>query len=169
MKISRKAIVSLFLATSALAGCNKADPGAKPDPAQGGALVRVQVPEAKCEVAIPANMTIAKAKASGFTIVEKGKDPGFDGMLIVIMPMASKCSVAPPDATDVKIDKDTKGPDGSVACEGSYRNAYQTLHVAEYVYPIGTGNWLYCKISAAKAERRDDVARLCRGLAPKAL
>lgn len=67
-----------------------------------------------------------------------------------------------------RTDKDEKGADGAVVREGSYRNAVQTLYVAKYAYPVGK-EWLPCNISAAKAERRDAVAKLCRGLAPKAL
>jgi hypothetical protein len=150
-----------------LSACKGKGPGAEPAPATD-ALVRVKVPEAKCEVAIPSNMVIAGPKASGFTIVEKGKDPDFHGMLIVIMPVGPMGSLAPPDATEVKTLKDKTNPDGSVEREGSYKNAVQTLHTAEYAYPIGK-EWLYCQIAAAKPERRDQVAKLCSGLAPIAL
>jgi len=161
MKHSKHAIAPLFVAAMALAGCNKGESAA--------ALVRVQVPEAKCEVAIPSNMEIVDAKASGFTIVEKGKNAKLDGMLIAMTPVGPMGGIAPPDAKDVKTDKEEKSPDGAVAREGSFANAYQTLYVAEYAYPISKESWLHCKIQAAKAERRDSVAKLCRGLAPKAL
>jgi hypothetical protein len=165
MKTSTKAITSFLVVAAALAaGCSKGGEGAGGDQA----LVRVKVPEAKCEVAIPANMVIADAKESGFKIVEKGKDPTFDGMLIAITPIEPMGNLAPPDATDVKMDKDKKNPDGSVEREGSYKTSIQSFYAAEYAYPIGK-DWLHCNIRAAKAERRDEVAKLCRGLAPKAL
>jgi hypothetical protein len=169
VRLSAKALASLFAAAVALAGCGKR-PGGGGGSAGAGeqALVRVRVPEAKCEVAIPATMTIANAKESAFRIVEKGKDPTFDGMLVVITPVGAGHAFAPPDATDVKIDKDKTNPDGSAELEGSYRNAVQTLFVAEYTYPLGK-SWLHCNISAAKVERRNSVAKLCGGLAPKVL
>lgn len=130
--------------------------------------MRVKVPEAKCEVAIPANMVIEGAKPSGFTIVERGKKAALDGTLIVVMPVGPVGGPTPPDATDVKTLKDEKSADGAVAREGSFNNGIQVLHFAEYVYPVG-GEWLHCKIQAAKPEDRDETAALCRGLAPKAL
>jgi hypothetical protein len=166
MRIRRPRLVSCLAAVAALAGCKG---GAGPGPAGAEPpRVRVAVPEAKCEVAIPPRMTIVGAKATGFTLVEKGKNPDLDGMLIVVMPIGPVGGFAPPGALDVKILKDAKGPDGAVAREGSYLNGVQTLHTAEYVYPIGN-QWLHCTIRAARTERRDEVARLCAGLAPKAL
>jgi hypothetical protein len=166
MTTSRRAVIGGLAALAALAGCTGSTGGG----AAGAAppRVRVPVPAAKCEVALPANMTVVKAQASGFTLVEQGKNPDLDGMLIVVMPIGPVGGFTPPGAIDVKILKDVKGPDGAVAREWSYNNGLQTLHAAEYVYPIGN-QWLHCKISAARTERRDEVARLCAGLAPKAL
>ncbi|MDI1430411.1 hypothetical protein [Polyangium sorediatum] len=158
MKSSIQAAASMFVVAAALVGCGKGEE----------ALVRVQVPEAKCEVAIPGNMTIADASAGGFYVVEKGKNAKFDGMLLAVTPVAPMGGIAPPDAKDVKLDKDEKNPDGSVAREGSYKTDIQSFYVAEYAYPIGK-DWLHCTIKAAKPERRDQVAKLCRVLAPKAL
>jgi len=150
-----------FVIAATLAACGKG--GAADAP-----LVRVQIPELKCEVAIPSNMEIVDAKPSGFWIVEKGKNK-MDGMLIAITPVGPmpKASV-PPDATDVKSLKDKTNPDGSVEREGSYKNKYQTLHTAEYAFPLGK-EWIHCNISAALPARRDEVAKLCSTLAPKAL
>jgi hypothetical protein len=167
MKLPLVVFAACLALSGAISGCKSKSAAA--DPASGPAApARVKVPEAKCEVALPANMIIADAKASGFKIVEKGKDPTFHGMLVVVMPVGPIGSLAPPDATDVQVLKDQKNPDGSVAREGSYKTAVQTLHVAEYVYPVGK-EWLHCKIAAAKPERRDEIARLCAGLAPTAL
>lgn len=166
MKLPLRAAAACLLLAATLSGCKSKSASA--DPSSGpAARVRVKVPEAKCELAIPANMVIADAKASGFKIVEKGKDPTFDGTSIVIMPVGPMGGIAPPDATDVKVTKDQKS-DTVVAREGSYKNAVQTLHVAEYSYALGK-EWLSCKIAAAKPERRDQVAQLCAGLAPTAL
>ncbi|MRG96161.1 hypothetical protein [Polyangium spumosum] len=161
MKTSRYAIGSLFVVALALVGCNKGEGSAE--------LVRVKVPEAKCEVAIPANMEIVDAKASGFWIVEKGKNAKLDGMLISMTPVGPMGDLAPPGSSDVKVDKDEKNPDGSAAREGSYKTSVQSFFVAEYAYPISKESWLHCNIKAAKAEDRDSVAKLCRTLAPKAL
>ncbi|MDI1444154.1 hypothetical protein [Polyangium sp. 6x1] len=157
MKSSIHTIASMVVVAAALAGCGKGEE----------ALVRVQVPEAKCEVAIPGNMSITDASASGFWVVPKGKSK-LDGMLVAVTPVGQMGDLAPPDAQDVKVDKDQKNPDGSAAREGSYKTAVQSFYVAEYAYPIGK-DWLHCNIKAAKVERRDEVAKLCRVLAPKAL
>ena len=143
---------------------SKSDPGT----ATSSEVARVKVTEAGCEVGVPGGMEVVKASANGFTLVPKGKDPLFNGTLINIMPIGSMGSIAPPDAKDLKMTKDKKGPDGSVEREGSFNNGVQTLHVAEYVYPLGK-DYLHCKIQAAKAERRDEVAKVCAGLAPKKL
>ncbi|MDC3962123.1 hypothetical protein KEG38_50360 [Polyangium jinanense] len=157
MKSSIHAVASMFVVAAALTGCGKGEE----------AVVRVQVPEVKAEVAIPGNMEIKEASASGFWVVPKGKDK-FDGMLVAVTPVAPMGNLAPPDAQDVKVDKDQKNPDGSAAREGSYKTAVQTFYVAEYAYPIGK-DWLHCNIKAAKVERRDEAAKICRVLAPKAL
>ena len=160
MKTSIQTIAPLFAFAFALAGCGKGEGSAAP--------VRVQVPELKCEVAIPGNMEIVDAKASGFWIVEKGKNAKLDGMLVAVTPVGPMGDLAPPGSTDVKIDKDQKNPDGSAAREGSYKTSVQTFYVAEYAYPIGK-DWLHCNIKAAKVEDRNSVAKLCSTLAPKAL
>lgn len=157
MKSSIHAVASVFVVAAALAGCGKGEE----------ALVRVQVPEAKCEVAIPESMTISDASAGGFWVVPKGKSK-LDGMLVAVTPVGPMGDLAPPDAQDVKIEKDQKNPDGSAAREGSYKTAIQSFYVAEYAYPIGK-DWLHCNIKAAKVERRDEAAKICRVLAPKAL
>lgn len=158
------ALASLLLIVS----CKNNEDGAsaKKEPGPSSEVTRVKVAEAGCEIGAPAGMTVAKASAHGFTLVAKGKDPLFDGVLVNIMPIGAMGSLAPPDAKDVKTTKDTKGPDGAVAREGSFNNGVQTLHVAEYVYPLGT-DFLHCKIQAAKPERRDEVAKICAGLTPK--
>ncbi|HVK69149.1 MAG TPA: hypothetical protein VM694_32045 [Polyangium sp.] len=157
MKSSIHAAASMFVVAAALTGCGKGEE----------AVVRVQVPEAKCEVAIPGDMTVTEASASGFWVVPKGKGK-LDGMLVAVTPVAPMGDPAPPDAKDVKFEKNEKNPDGSVAREGSYKNEVQSFYVAEYAYPIGK-DWLHCTIKAAKPERRDQVAKICRVLAPKAL
>ncbi len=142
-------------------GASTSDPGSS-----AASVARVKIPEAGCEIGVPSGMEVAKASANGFTLVPKGKNPLFDGTLVNILPVGSMGSIAPPDAKDLKMSKDKKNADGSVEREGSFNNGIQTLHVAEYVYPLGK-DFLHCKIQAGKAERRDEVAKVCSALAPK--
>jgi hypothetical protein len=113
-------------------------------------------------------MSIVEPKPSGFTIVEKGKDPLFEGMIITLMPIEPTGSFAPPDATDVKVIKDTKNPDGGLEQEGSYKTSVQIFHIARNVHPLGK-EWLYCEFKSATPEPRDERAKLCRELAPAPL
>lgn len=156
------------LALLALAACKG---GASEGASTGatGDVVRVKVPEAKCEIAIPAGATIIEAKATSFKVLEKGKNALMDAVFVQVMPVAPEAKLpAPPNATDVKETKNKSGADGSIAVEGSFNNGVQVLHVAQYAYPLGK-EWLQCTIQAAKPERRDVVAHVCSGLAPKPL
>lgn len=165
-------IAPFILPCFVLLACKGKDEGAstksEPSASTASEVTRVKVVEAGCEVGVPGGMEVVKASANGFTLVPKGKDPLFNGTLINILPIGSMGSIAPPDAKDLKMTKDKKNPDGSVEREGSFNNGIQTLHVAEYVYPLGK-DYLHCKIQAAKPERRDEVAKVCAGLGPKKL
>jgi hypothetical protein len=165
LKLSTIVFSKVFVVALALAGCGKGDGNAA---ASNAPRVRVQVPEAKCEVAIPETMTVTEASASGFWIIEKGKDK-FSGMLIAITPVGAMDGVAPPGATDVAVQKDQKNPDGSVEREATYKGPNgQTMYMAEYIWPVGK-DFAHCNINAKDAARRDSVAKLCSGLAVKGL